>query len=253
MYRHAQVLLQDIPNLAYIRRSATNWGGFGLVQATLDGLRMICQKNDFDYVILLSGQDFPIKPKETLKDFLLENFGISYLEYYRFPHPYWRDNGGYDRIRKWHFMLPMKKTWVTTKFRNGVNKILNAAAPDRQIPNGLSPYGGAQWWCLYQDCVHYIVDFLRKNRAFLQFFKTVRIPDEIIFHTILLNSHLSKNIENRKLTYVDWNGPPFPRILKNTDLAMLQKAPQFFARKFDILDTPDIFERISDTVIKYRD
>jgi hypothetical protein len=75
---------------------------------------------------------------------------------------------------------------------------------------------------------------------FLNFFKTVRIPDEIVFHTILMNSELSRNIENKRLTYVDWNGPPYPRVLSKSDIALLKSSKYFFARKFDPAETSNV-------------
>lgn len=247
-YEEALIDFAGIKNLTFIKRFATNWGGFGLVQATLEAIRQIRQKNEFDYMILLSGQDYPIKSKEELIEFLTANLGYSFMEYYPFPHPLWKDNGGYDRINKWYFSFPMKRTWLSTKIRYGMYRLMNWLKPDRRFPEGFIPYGGAQWWCLYKDCIQYIDDFVKTHKSFVRFFRTVRIPDEIFFHTILLNSPLSKKIINRKLTYVDWNCSPGPKVLEKSDLEKLQKSNNFFARKFDLLKNPQIFTDIEKIV-----
>jgi hypothetical protein len=47
---------------------------------------------------------------------------------------------------------------------------------------------------------------------------------------------LRSSIQNRLLTYADWQGPPYPRILKQSDFERLKSNEAFFARKFD----PDV-------------
>jgi hypothetical protein len=73
----------------------------------------------------------------------------------------------------------------------------------------------------------------------------VRIPDEIFFQTILMNSPLSKKIINRKLTYVDWNFSPAPKVLDDSDLEKVFRSDDFFARKFDLRKDPQIFKDIN--------
>lgn len=243
IYREAKTTLAGIRNLILIKRFVTNWGGFGLVRATLEGIHLICQDGNFDYVILLSGQDLPIKPKKALDNFLNDNNGHSFMEYHQFPHPLWKDNGGYDRIEQWYFSLPIKKTWFSTKIRRGLNRLMNWRKPSRNFPRGFNPFGGAQWWCLYKDCILYVDDFVKTHKSFVRYFKTVRIPDEIFFHTILMNSPLSNKIVNRKLTYVDWNCSPAPKVLNNTDLKKLKISDDFFARKFDSTTLIDSINR----------
>jgi len=233
IYQEAKTELAGINNLIFLKRYATNWGGFGLVRATLEAIHLICQHGEFDYVILLSGQDFPIKPKKHLVAFLEQNYGNSFMEYFQFPHPLWKDNGGCDRIDRWFLSLPLKKTWISTKIRRGLNRILNWLIPNRKFPAGFTPYGGAQWWCLHKECVQYIDGFVKTQKSFVRFFTTVRIPDEIFFQTILMNSPLANKIVNRKLTYVDWNASPGPKILDLMDMDKLVQSGAFFGRKFD--------------------
>lgn len=244
IYQESKTELAGINDLIFLKRFATNWGGFGLVRATIEAIHHICQNGEFDYVILLSGQDFPIKPKKQLVAFLEQNFGKSFMEYFQFPHPLWKDNGGYDRIDRWYLSLPLRKTWLSTKIRRGLNRLMNWLEPNRKFPEGFTPFGGAQWWCLHNECVQYIDEFVRTQRSFVRFFRNVRIPDEIFFQTILMNSPLANKIVNRKLTYVDWNTSPAPKVLDDSDLGKVFRSDDFFARKFDLLKNPQIFKDI---------
>jgi len=244
VYQEAVGALADIKNLTYLYRHSSNWGGFGLVKATMEGVRACLVDQEIKYAILLSGQDYPIKSKIALQSFLKANYGKSFMEVFPFPHPLWKDHGGYDRIKRWYFSVPIKQTRLIKRFRSILNQTMNILKPDRKFPVGFEPYGGAQWWCLHRDCLEYIERFFRANKSFVNFFKTVRIPDELIFHTILMNSSLQSKIINRKLTYVDWNANPGPKFLNDNDLEEIIASDEFFARKFDLELTPNIYYSI---------
>ena len=46
------------------------WGGANRVQMHLNGLRWIVDNVDFDWIIIISGQDYPIQPLKNLEKFL---------------------------------------------------------------------------------------------------------------------------------------------------------------------------------------
>ena len=71
------------------------------------------------------------------------------------------------------------------------------------------------------------------NVTFLRFFRHVDVPDECIFHTILVNSPLRESLVNDDLRYVDWTRTPLPAILGVQDLDALARSSKLFARKFD--------------------
>lgn len=237
--------LKPFANVHFLPRFASHWGSFRLVRATLAGIRAIAQNApDCDYAVLLSGQDYPARPLETFYEFLQANAGTSYLGYSSFPNPNWSDRGGYDRIEKWHCNLPFASPRLRSVAKRIFNRIFNTLLPARRFPAGFTPYGGAQWWCLHRDCLLYLHQFCQRNGGFQRYFHFVRVPDEIFFHTILLNSPLKATIENRLLTYVDWNGPPYPRILEPQDIPTINSSGCFFARKFDLDHDPAVFDAL---------
>jgi Core-2/I-Branching enzyme len=56
--------LLDFDDNAFLLTTGTpiSWGDFGVVDAYWQCLSWMCENVDFDYVVLLSGQDYPIKP-----------------------------------------------------------------------------------------------------------------------------------------------------------------------------------------------
>jgi hypothetical protein len=79
-----------------------------------------------------------------------------------------------------------------------------------------------------------VVDFARANPRFVRFFEHVLHPDEIFFHTILMNSPLRETIVDDHLRYIDWSRDPGPATLGVSDLDELVRSSRLFARKFDV-------------------
>ena len=75
-----------------------SWGSFGIVEATVAGMRSALRE-PFDRLMLLSGRDYPIKPASVIHD-EMEAQG-SVIECAKFPHPDWAD-GGWPRVRRWN-------------------------------------------------------------------------------------------------------------------------------------------------------
>ena len=51
----------DLPEVHFLARLRTHWGGFGLVEATLRGIEHLVRASNVDYVFLLTGQDYPLR------------------------------------------------------------------------------------------------------------------------------------------------------------------------------------------------
>lgn len=61
------------------------WGGFGIVSATIEGMRqIISEQADCSHITLLSGADYPIKPLHEFEKFLLGNKDSSFIRYWNF-------------------------------------------------------------------------------------------------------------------------------------------------------------------------
>ena len=234
--------LHSIKHIYFLKRYRCFWGDFNIVKATLEGIKGVVKAGiDFDYVILLSGQDYLIKPISQLENFLKNNEGKEFMEFFALDsRNKWTDQGGYfqafKRIDSWHFRFRSKHLCLNRK---------------RQFPIGLEPYGGTQWWCLSKQCIEYINNFIIQNNAFVNYFKYVFIPDEVFFQTIILNSPFKDNVINDDLRYVDWENPNpnVPAILSETDWTTIINSSKFFARKFDITRDPKILDMIDQNIL----
>ena len=74
IYRVARAGLAELDNVVFLRRHKLYWGAFGHVRATIEGLDELYRRSaQFDYVALLTGQDYPIKPASAIERTLAQS------------------------------------------------------------------------------------------------------------------------------------------------------------------------------------
>lgn len=219
--------LQQLPNVSFVQnRVKVYWGSYNIVQATLNGFKEILQSGKtYQFVNLLSGQDYPLTSAAHIHSYLSANQGTAFMNYLLFD-PDWVE--ALPRIQEYHFNnLQIKGRYMLQK---RVNKLL----PKRVLPNGLVPVGRSQWFTIPGDCVNYILQYWESNPNVQRFIKLTWAPDEFIFQTILYNSAHKSKMVNNDLRYIDWSeGGVSPKILTIADAETLQARGKLFARKFD--------------------
>ncbi len=243
IYNHLVKQLKNIKSVHFLKRYSCYWGNFNIVQATVEGIRQLIKSNiDFDYTILLSGQDYLIKTNAQIKEFLEKSQGKQFIESFalKSENRWTNQDGCYqalNRVQYWHFRLRGKHFYFTLK---------------RKFPSNLEPYGGSQWWCLSRECIHYINNFIINNSNFVNYFKYVFIPDENFFQTIVSNSPFKNYIVNDDLKYADWENanPTPPAIIDKSYFDTLANSPKLFARKFDIIRDSEILDLIDQKILK---
>ena len=78
--------LRHFSNVYFLERHKCYWGDFSHVNATIKGIEEIFSRSiPFDYVFLLTGQDYPIKSNSQIEKFLIENQRKSFMEYFPLP------------------------------------------------------------------------------------------------------------------------------------------------------------------------
>jgi hypothetical protein len=215
MRRHAEGVL----DVHFLRRRRCFWAGFGMVRATLGALDHVVRSGTrFDHVVLVSGQDYPLRPAREIEGFFGENLGCSFMSAAPMR-DVWSDEGLW-RIDKWH-LVSYKRLHLTVPWQ-------------RRVPGGLAAYGGGAWMCLSIAAARYVVEFVDRNPRFVRFFEHVLHPDEIFFQTILMNSPLRNTVINDHLRYIDWSSDPGPTTLRASDFGTLVGSRSLLARKFDI-------------------
>jgi hypothetical protein len=235
----------NTPNLYMGSRCRCHWGGFGIVQATINCIHRALELNrPFDYAILISGQDYPIKSNAQIRCFLRERRGKEFIESFSLvKRNRWSDHGGMynavSRVQYWTFFV--RSRCLHIKWR-------------RNFPFGWQPHGGSQWWCLSNECIRYIQSFIRTHSSFVRYFKFVFIPDESFFQSVISNSQFLDKVVSDDLRYADWQNPNpnYPRTLDDEDFDQLKKTNKLFARKFEVHRSNNLLERIERELLTVR-
>lgn len=237
--------LERMANVRFLRRYVCHWGEFGLVAASLEGIRTIVEERlPCDQAVLLSGQDFPIKSNDEIADVLGRAGDWSHLGWFPLPYDGWV-HGGLNRIDRWHVRggdrrVELPPAAVADRF----------GRPRRRFLPGLQPYGGPMHWSLSAEALTYVHAYVRQHPAFVRFFRRTLIPDELFFQTLLMNSPLAERVINEELHHIEWSqGADHPDVLTVEHFPALQRSDALFARKFDSGADADVLDMIEERLL----
>jgi len=228
--------LSEFNNLVYIKRIKVWWGAWSHLKAIISLMRESITYN-FDYYILISGTDFPIRPNSFLYE-KLKNGGeyINLVKGFMSHKPesrmrfYYLD--GFDRRNSKSYK---------TKFFLLIEKVLKKVIIKTTYPFQ-EVYHGSTWWALSHRSIVYVLNFIDDNPNFVKFYTTCWCPEESFVHTIIGNSKLKNNCKTN-LTFTDWSSNPSPALINTEHVELFKKQIEFestyglyspfFARKFE--------------------
>ena len=243
-------------NVHFLKRFDSTWGGYGLIRPFMQGLQTVkAHPKNFDRVILLSGQDYPIKSNDEINRFFETSPYSVFLNYFPIPnYKKWPggDRGGWYRVDKYFFGLK----W----YHFLGSRSLNLAATflpflRRKMPNGMKPYTGQTWWTLDRYAVDYVLNYHAKHPEYFRFHRNTFVADELFVHMIVANSHderLMRSIENNERRLTIWEKPDsaHPNILRKSDLPAIVASADLYARKFDDQVDAEILDLIDREILK---
>lgn len=240
--------LKLIKNVFFINtRIHCNWGGFSFVKAITNSIREILQRNEqFEYINLLSAQDYPIRPMEEFYAFLIKNRGNSFISYEELGKGDWWKHA-ITRFELYHF------TDFNVKGRYLIQRIFNKFLSKREFPLSYNLFGSAvsSWWILNSDSARYLLGFLDTNPKLLRFMKFTWGSDEFLYATLIMNSDFKDKVINNNFRYIRWQaGKAHPQILKSKDYNDIITSSDFFARKFEENSDSEILDKL-DKHIKF--
>lgn len=226
----------------------------------------------YSYFLLLSGQDYPIKSKKYILDFLKEQYPkpLIHIDSYedeewvrrKFILVRWADK--VDRIYKRMKPSIIRKIRVAPyAFSDKVERCFYGEPYERVSRFGLKLYGGSAWWILPHGVIDYIVTVRKSNPKFIKEYARTLTPEETFFQTMTMNSEYQHYYVSHDdiydygygdlpcLTYADFysetkqfRGHPHIVVSDDYDRIMAKKA--LFARKFDT----DVDETVLDMIDK---
>lgn len=239
----------QMDNVFFIEnRFNSGWAGFKVTLATLELMKLaFIHEPKIDFFILLSGQCFPIKPKNELDFYLEQNHEKLFIECRPFPLEE-QKGGGWPKIQYHWFMdeLASFNSYIKWGFLRSLHYLQNAVGYHRKYPGGIQPYWGSQWWALPRFAVEYVLDHARQSPELLRFHRFSFCPDELYIQTVIGNSPYYKQISNKPFRYIDWKHAEksgSPKTLRMEDFETLKNSEHYFARKFDMTVDAEIIKK----------
>ncbi len=225
----------------------------------------MCEHLEFDWMVMLSAQDYPIKPLTGFADHLAANEIDAVFR----AVPISQVPQAIERISMRHrYLFQYRPAGIheSELLRHGIRDLirgstrslifaLNIVQPffklyrlqdempyrfgwrARRTPfDGSWPcWKGSQWFALSRGALEYVLTYMADHPEYVEYYSKTMVPDESMLATIVFNSP-NLRVANRDVTYTRWANwqSGHPDIFRVTDLRELIAAPQYFARKFDI-------------------
>lgn len=226
-----QQYLIHFPNVYILESMNIVSGGFSMIQAELNAMEYLLNvTSEWDYFINLSGEDYPLKSQNIIRQFLTVNNGRNYLFYY--DQKFYRPDT-LKRIQN-HF------TELTHKISSLIYK--------RTFMEGVTPYIGGKWFIFTRETC----SFLTNNKRVMDFedyYLHTLLPAESFFQTVLMNTVFKDIVVN------DDKRASIERIIfkKNSYhlsfIESLKKSNQLFIRKIDNDTSQSIVQYIDETYL----
>lgn len=186
-------IMKDYTNVFFINnREKVYWGGFSIIKATINIINCDeykIRKKNYIRVVLLSGNDYPLKPKEYIWSFFNINSNtqfINAINLKRFDKKTYNDFFKVS-VEKYNvFDYPVFNNTSSLIFkliRKIVNYILKIAPFSNK--SNFEVFIGSQWWALTPSCIDAIMIEFNSNENKYKAFKWMCAPDEKFFHSLI--------------------------------------------------------------------
>lgn len=256
------------------------WGDLSLVEATWRSLHWMAAEVEFDWAVVMSGQDYPIKRLDHLPDYLANTGADALIEAQPIgdlPTPTMR------RImcRRYLYQYrPARVLWPAARlpdqlwgnlrqstgilvdvFNNTQPYVQVYRFPDR-MPWRLghrasdTPFSdqnpcwfGSGWYSLSHKAVKYLCAYVEAFPDYAAYYSQTICPDESATATIMCNAP-DISVMPTSLHYTRWTHPEsgHPDVLGIDDIGALTAAPKFFARKFDLTIDAQVLDRLDELI-----
>ena len=268
--------LLDEPNVIFVPDpKKTGWGVWAFTEGIFHALRFAVENLDFDYLQLLSPTCLPIKPLRAFEEHVAQRqteahfsgidlynnrdalMSVGYRmfarehtlshrilrrlsrEYFGDTPDRWDQAGVQLRTHPpaadggnlpWRARLALKLTQIWSKPGNR----------QHMFDENFRPYFGSPWFGARRHVMEWMVE--RFSQPAIQHqFSRLRIPEELLIPTLLMNSSFKRGPYNHYIiTFLGAN----PKWIDDRDFDAIRHSPAFFARKFSVEPSAPIRRRV---------
>jgi len=242
-------VLGDEPGVR-VRLATGERGQFSLLQRWAESVEDVHQDGGADFVVLLSGQDYPVRPAAELHAALAES-GDGYLERFAALRPEgnpWTVREGRNRFcYRWRTVVPLSdRGRDRLHLLHGLNRLqpflhvnvaygaLRVGVRSSGAPQDLEVFGGSAFTMLSWRAVEHVVTTMRTRPDVMRWARSSLNIDEAFMQTVLMAAS-GLRFAPTAGRYFRFEGSRFghPRVLTVSDVPGALASGDFFARKFD--------------------
>ena len=228
------------------------WGDFSIVRATIH--LMEAASKEKGVFILMSGQDYPIQSQGYINAFLERNKEFDFIEIEPLEEK-WKPKMVKDKLEHYHILhseerghsncyAPFAYCSVFQKLRTLTHLLKGRLSMKNfrllcSLPKRIAPferqYAGSQFWAFSERTFYAVLNYIREHKAALEgYYKYTSSPDEIYFHSVLMDLVAKDSTIKLKeqITYVNYFRKNNVFITEDFDKLTSAKG-KLFARKFD--------------------
>jgi hypothetical protein len=226
------------------------WGGASQLELILACLGEARRRLDPDWTLILSGQDYPLRPMGEIEadlDRSESDARIGAVREVEARRPA-NDDEFYLRCRYRHYARPgalpdMPRSLRPLIYTRAVPPLVGIR---RLGPAPLRFYASADWLTLGRRALEALLEAGR-DRRLMRYFHRVAVPSESFFASVLLGDpDLTVEHDHRRFARFSRPGAPHPDTLASADLDGALASGADFARKFDTELDSEVLDRLDE-------
>lgn len=237
--------LAGIPHVHFLeQRTKVGWGTLSQVEYQMALFRAaLAEGTAFDYLVTMSGQDYPVWSNQRILDFFARQDGRELLQGIciegqgsanRLYRQYWPCNDGAWKSGTWHARWRVALRKMLTGM--GIRKPLSFTSNGQQY----RLHKGSDWFAVTPMLASAVVEKWDGEPAFRRYFRSSFTPSETLVHTIAFQSAFAPKCQLATgpyeslaaltpLTYIDYRDRI--KILTENDLPAILQSGKMFCRK----------------------
>lgn len=224
----------DGPNVTYLRSRRVNRFGWSIVETELRAIEVFAALDGYSYLVNLSGSDYPLKPRATIKAELANAWPRSFLQIVPFDQILAKDPEAHrDNHLQRKFSIEIFGRLLRTQIR-------------LPFPDDLDVrYKGCNWFMFTQEFCRWMLASPLTRRV-KRLIKYTWGPDELFFQVLTMNSSRRADLTEHCRREMTWRpGTSSPITYTMRDYDHLSSSAAFFARKFDHHIDREILARLA--------
>lgn len=245
------------------------WGAYELTESILDAWRWARSHLAFDWIVLLTGQDYPVRPLSQLEEHLRATTANAFMELdevarapgltrqrdvgaelYRYRYAYGPSTrhlpfsrmGFLQGTARWQPFVSVRVNPRVHRFMVGYR------SPKAPFSADFPPIWARNWVALSRTALDALLDFVDTHPEYVEHYRRTFHSAESFFQSIMW-SHPDIHLELKGLHYERWDPRhASPELLDIDDLEAIVASGAFFARKLALGRGNGIVEALDELI-----